>query len=101
MSKVMSPSVPSGTAGPHTAPSCAHLDVDVAFCSLSSQNCFGVQFSNPIPLVSFIIGMLIFTLASGTVIKFTESELFYVTDVMLGTNPHELIQIFPTLLMVF
>lgn len=66
MSKgVMSLSVPSGTAVPHIAPSCAHLDVDAGFCSLSSQNCFGVSFSNSVPFISFIIGMLILMLASG------------------------------------
>lgn len=67
MSKeVMSLSVPSGTAVPHAAPSCAHLNGDAGFCSLSSQNSFGVAFSNPIPFTSFIIGMLILVLASGS-----------------------------------
>lgn len=64
--EAMSPSVPSGTAVPHTAPSCAHLNIPAGFCSLSSQNCFGVSLSNPILLISFIIGMLILILASGS-----------------------------------
>lgn len=59
-------SLPSGASVPHIAPSCAHLNVDAGFCSLSSQNCFGVSSSNPIPFISFIIGMLILILASGS-----------------------------------
>lgn len=57
-------SVPSGTAVPHIAPGCAHLNVDAGFCNLPSQNCFVVSFSSHIPFISFIIGILILILGS-------------------------------------
>lgn len=56
-------------------------------------------------LLSFIIGMLILILASGSTEMLQNSlkvnYLMLQTDVMLGTNPHELIQIFQLYLRSF
>lgn len=75
-------SVPSGTAVPHIAPTFAHLNVDAGFCSLPSQNCFGVSFSNPIPFVFHYRNVDPHTCKwkHRNVTKFTESELFDITN---------------------
>lgn len=56
-------------------------------------------------LLSFIIGMLILILASGSTEMLQNSlkvnYLMLQTDVMLSTNPHELIQIFQLYLRSF